>query len=208
MLTEVHRQAADDPIVRLSMEVREGRRLSYGAYGRSRIIPKADIDATAVTAADQVLVGLNRTRRGYNKRMRQLLGFTGDTPTGGEKLVCLRNNRAKGLLNGGLFRVETTQGLRSGKIRMSVRAEESGTTKPLRVRVRPEFFTSEDEVPYALRKDSDEFDYGYALTVHKAQGSQWNDVVLFDESFAFREHRARWLYTGITRAAERLTIVM
>ncbi len=54
----------------------------------------------------------------------------------------------------------------------------------------------------------DEFTYGYALTVHKAQGSQWNDVVLFDESFAFREHRARWLYTGLTRAAERVTVVV
>ena len=48
----------------------------------------------------------------------------------------------------------------------------------------------------------DEFDYGYALTVHKAQGSQWDRVVLFDESYAFREHRGRWLYTGLTRAAQ------
>ena len=46
-----------------------------------------------------------------------------------------------------------------------------------------------------------------ALTVHKSQGSQWDNVVLFDESGAFREHRNRWLYTGITRAAEKLTIV-
>jgi exodeoxyribonuclease-5 len=46
------------------------------------------------------------------------------------------------------------------------------------------------------------------LTVHKAQGSQWDEVVLFDESFAFREHRARWLYTGLTRAAKRLTVVV
>jgi hypothetical protein len=38
------------------------------------------------------------------------------------------------------------------------------------------------------------------LTVHKAQGSQWDDVVLFDESFAFPDNRERWLYTGITRA--------
>ena len=54
----------------------------------------------------------------------------------------------------------------------------------------------------------DEFDYGYVLTVHKAQGSQWDDVVLFDESFAFPDSRERWLYTGITRAAKRLTVVM
>ena len=58
-----------------------------------------------------------------------------------------------------------------------------------------------------MRRDSDEFDYGYALTVHKAQGSQWGSVVLFDESYAFREHRSRWLYTGLTRAAEQIVVV-
>ena len=38
--------------------------------------------------------------------------------------------------------------------------------------------------------------------------SQWDKVVLFDESFAFREHRARWLYTAVTRAAKALTVVI
>ena len=70
------------------------------------------------------------------------------------------------------------------------------------------FEGAEEEIPFILRRESDEFTYGYALTVHKAQGSQWNDLVLFDESFAFREHRARWLYTGLTRAAERVTVVV
>ena len=64
-----------------------------------------------------------------------------------------------------------------------------------------------EAVPWDRRKNSDEFDYGYALTVHKAQGSQWDRLVLFDESFAFRESRERWLYTAITRAAEQITIV-
>ena len=41
-----------------------------------------------------------------------------------------------------------------------------------------------------------------------SQGSQWDDVVLFDESFAFGESRGRWLYTGITRAAKRLSVVV
>jgi len=53
----------------------------------------------------------------------------------------------------------------------------------------------------------DEFDYGYVLTVHKSQGSQWDDVVLSRE-FAFQDSRARWLYTGITRAAKRLSVVV
>jgi UvrD-like helicase C-terminal domain len=58
------------------------------------------------------------------------------------------------------------------------------------------------------RKPYDGFDHGYVLTVQKSQGSQWDDVVLFDESFAFQDSRARWLYTGITRAAKRLSIVV
>ena len=86
--------------------------------------------------------------------------------------------------------------------------EEESNGRARRVSIAPQFFDSDDEVPFSLRRNSDEFDYGYALTVHKSQGSQWDDVVLFDESYAFREHRNRWLYTGITRAARRLTIVV
>ncbi len=89
---------------------------------------------------------------------------------------------------------------------LSCRRTTAGNSQ--RVGVLPQFFEGgEGEIPYALRKDSDEFDFGYALTVHKAQGSQWDDVALFDEIFAFREHRARWLYTGVTRAARKLTVV-
>jgi exodeoxyribonuclease-5 len=89
---------------------------------------------------------------------------------------------------------------------MVVAPEDGG--KPVNISVPRAFFTDGPEtVPFAQRRGADEFDYGYALTVHKAQGSQWDDVVLFDESFAFRDSRERWLYTAVTRAAERLTIV-
>ena len=64
-----------------------------------------------------------------------------------------------------------------------------------------------EKIPSAQQRRYYAFDYGYALTMHKAQGSQWDDVVLFDESYAFREHRQRWLYTAITREAETITIV-
>ena len=91
---------------------------------------------------------------------------------------------------------------------MTVSPEEERGKRAAKISVLPAFFEGgEEEIPYALRRESDEFDFGYALTVHKAQGSQWDAVVLFDESYAFREHRSRWLYTGITRAAQRLTVV-
>jgi len=79
----------------------------------------------------------------------------------------------------------------------------------IKVSVRPECFTGAiEEFDWPQRKAYDEFDFGYVLTVHKAQGSQWDDVVLFDESGAFPDNRDRWLYTGVTRAAKRLTIVV
>src|SRR5690606_38460255 len=99
LLTVVHRQARDNPIIALAQTVREGGRLDYGTYGDSGVIARGDIDSDQVLAADQVLLGINRTRRGYNQRIRQLKGFDGLLPAAGDKLVCLRNKAEKGLLN-------------------------------------------------------------------------------------------------------------
>lgn len=211
MLTEVHRQAQDDPIVRLSMQVRAGERLEPGRYGDTEVVAKSALDPQRVTQADQILVGRNATRRAYNARMRQLRGFDSQLPAAGDKLVCLRNNRRKGLFNGGLWTVkEQTAGARRGILKMRLLPDDEGSSgRAVKVSVRPECFTGGiEEFEWPQRKPHDEFDYGYVLTVHKAQGSQWDDVVLFDESFAFAESRERWLYTGITRAAKRLTVVV
>jgi exodeoxyribonuclease-5 len=213
MLTEVHRQAQDDPIVRLSMAVRAGDELEPGRYGETEVIHKADLDPQRVLDADQVLVGRNATRRAYNARMRERRGFADAMPAAGDKLVCLRNNRRKGLFNGGLWTVkergQRRGGAKTGIMTMWLLPDDETATRGVKVSVRPECFAGGiDKVEWEKRKPYDEFDYGYVLTVHKAQGSQWDDVVLFDESFAFAEARGRWLYTGITRAAKRLTVVV
>ena len=212
MLTEVHRQAQDDPIVRLSMDVRAGEYIEPGRYGETNVLRKADLDPQRVLEADQVLVGRNVTRRSYNKRIRERRGFKDDMPSAGDKLVCLRNNRKKGLFNGGLWTVKERGGRKSAKsgiMTMRLLPDDDTATRGVKVSVRPECFTGGIEhVDWQRRKPYDEFDYGYVLTVHKAQGSQWDDVVLFDESFAFPESRERWLYTGITRAAKKLTVVV
>jgi hypothetical protein len=91
----------------------------------------------------------------------------------------------------------------------AVSPDEDFGSKVTKVSVRGDCFGGAIEtIPWEQRKPYDEFDYGYVLTVHKSQGSQWDDVVLFDESFAFQDSRARWLYTGITRAAKRLSVVV
>ena len=208
MLTEVHRQAKDNPIVRMSIAVREGGRLEAGSYGESRVIRRREIDADAVMRADQVLVGMNKTRRLYNTRIRELHGYRDPMPAAGEKLVCLRNDKAKGLLNGGTWTIKTLRPSLNNFIRLDVLPEDESRRKPVEVSILKAFFEGTEEgLSYVERRESDEFTYGYALTVHKAQGSQWDDLVLFDESYAFREHRSRWLYTGLTRAAERVLVV-
>jgi exodeoxyribonuclease V len=173
-------------------------------------VARAELDPQRVLDADQILVGRNATRRAYNTRMRERHGFADPLPSAGDKLVCLRNNRKKQLFNGGLWIVKA-RGVSRSKAAITLRLtpDEATNSKPVRVSVRSECFLGAiEELEWPLRKKHDEFDYGYVLTVHKAQGSQWNDVVLFDESFAFPDSRERWLYTGVTRAAKRLTVVV
>src|SRR5262252_4805239 len=115
MLTEVHRQAQDNPIVRLSMDIRASEDIEPGRYGETEVLRKGDLDPQCVLEADQVLVGRNATRRSYNARMSERRGFEDEMPSAGDKLVCLRNNRKKGLFNGGLWTVKERSGRKGGK---------------------------------------------------------------------------------------------
>jgi exodeoxyribonuclease-5 len=210
LLTEIHRQARDNPIIRLALDVREGREFMYGDYGTAQVIAKTDVTRELVLGADQVLVGTNKTRRRYNQRLRELKGFTAEFPQAGDKLVCLRNDPAKGLLNGSLWKVMTSSKETSKpgiNLLVSPEDEEPGRGIAKIKLLKAQFEDPDADIPWQTRKRYDDFDYGYALTTHKAQGSQWPNVVLFDESWAFKETRQRWLYTAVTRAAERLTVV-
>ena len=175
-----------------------------------------EFDPDRVQEADQILVGRNNTRRAYNTRLRERLGREESLPVSRttSSSVCA-TTASKGLFNGGLWQVKERA---AGRVRRSrpcgssPDADLSGAAlgiKGIKVSVRRECFLGGIEnFDWPQRKKYDEFDYGYVLTVHKAQGSQWDDVVLFDESFAFPDSRARWLYTGITRAAKKLTLVV
>src|SRR5262249_37914050 len=182
---------------------------ALGQYGETEVVARADLDPARVTQADQVLVGRNATRRAYNARMRERRGMMDPLPQAGDKLVALRNNKKKGLFNGGLWTAIERRERKSGVLSLRIKPEDEPSARALRVSALPECFLGGLEtLAWDQRKRHDEFDFGYVLTVHKAQGSQWDDVCLFDESFAFPDARARWLYTGITRAAKKLTVVV
>ena len=206
MLTEIHRQAADNPIIRMSIDIREGRGLQYGQYGDSKVIKRSDVDQREVMAADQIIVGMNKTRINFNTRVRELKGRKSDNPERDDKIVCLKNNKEKQLLNGQLWTVETADVKKTGRAHMLVTPEDGGDARKVTTHI--DFFTGKDaDMPYSAKKNFDQFTYGYALTCHKSQGSSWPNVYLFDESTSFRDNRKEWVYTAITRASERITVV-
>lgn len=211
MLTEVHRQAQDNPIIRMSMDIREGRTLSVGDYGDSKIITRKQLTTEEVMGSDQIIVGLNKTRQLYNGRVRELLGHTGEMPIRGDKLVCLRNDRKKSIFNGSLWKVDRWKANKKKpqQIDLFLDTEDGDSLRGKSVSVRREFFTGTDaELKWEDKRATQEFTYGYALTCHKSQGSQWNNIVVFDESYAFRESASRWRYTAVTRAVEKLTMIV
>jgi exodeoxyribonuclease-5 len=162
-----------------------------------------------VLNADQVLCGLNETRCRLNTRIRELRCQRDPWPVVGDKLVCLRNNHSRGLLNGEIWFISAVLPPDDPHtVRLILRSED-GCVGDKEVRVHRAFFAgTKDKLTEAERRGLDEFTYGYALTVHKAQGSEWNHVVLFDESERFGESARRLRYTGLTRAARSVTVVL
>ena len=201
MLTEIHRQARDSPIIKMATIVREGGRLQVGDYGDgSHVIHQKDYKAVP---CDQILVGRNVTRRNINCGLRERYGRRGAYPLSGDKLVCLRNDYRRGFLNGSLWIVEqVVEASDDGPIVLRVASEEGGAA--VAATTHAGFFNHR---PIPDPREYVNFDFGYALTVHKAQGSQWDDVVLHGEHNYFGADARRWLYTGLTRAAKRIIAI-
>ena len=212
MLDEIHRQAEESPILRMATKVRLGEQLECGDWGDNCFVHPSGtkLDQETVLGYDQLLVGKNKTRHAMNKRVRQFLNIDDTYPTIGDRLVCLRNNSELGLLNGAIFQTTSVDGVMDGKVHMTVRSQDNPNAGDVEVAALEQHFLGkgkELDTQYWLRGEGQEFDFGYALTVHKSQGSQWDSVAVFDESWGNRQARSRWLYTAITRAARDVTVV-
>lgn len=215
MLTDIHRQAASNPIIQLASMVRRMEMPEPGWYGSSRVVRKRDLSPEdlrkVVLESDQLIVGKNETRHQYNNRIRMLRGFKQRHPMAGETVVCLRNNHELGLLNGALYNVVEQIEVFDNVDRIDLLIQPVTGGDQIEVHSHTHHFLGkEDQLQKAWfeRKDAEEFDYGYALTCHKVQGSQFKNPVIFDQSHIARDHRWNWLYTAVTRAEEKLTLVL
>jgi exodeoxyribonuclease-5 len=239
MLTEIHRQALDNPIIRIATMIRMGERLRIAHHKGPQagqgvsVMLRTNLRLQSELAADQILCGKNDSRVTINKRIREQLRREGKLPAGdnlpvvGDRIICLKNKRDRGLLNGGMWTVKELRdrdygAKKKGRAEVSYLEVESLDQKdlPNYVAVPHAFWfwnnkENDLNLPEKMaRGHYDEFDYAYAITCHKSQGSQWDKVVVIDESAVFggrgdrEDIPQRWLYTAATRAAEALIIAV
>lgn len=236
-LDEIMRQSLDSEIIQLSMKIRNHESIDYFKGKDVIVMPKSDLNTGVLKWADQILVGTNATRVAINNQMRDLLGFEKGVIGEHERLTCLRNywdnysDTDAPLING-------TMGYLSNSYETYYRIppwiKKSNNTIP----IISGNFISEDgdnfglldmdknyiligegsltqKEKYMLGKNLKyqklipyEFTYGYAITTHRAQGSEWSKVLVIEEKFPFnKEEHARWLYTACTRASSKLVLV-
>jgi exodeoxyribonuclease-5 len=197
-LTEIHRQAKDNEIITFSHGLRRGQVLYKPKTDAVRFGTWEDF-LGEVEDADQLLCGRNDTRTRINAAYRMVKEYD-DVLCEGEKIICLQNDYNYGVYNGMTAKVlgvdKTTSGIYMTRIR-----DEMGQTMVLPI------LTSQFGDP--IRKERRDlppnvtlWDYGYAISVHKAQGSSWPTVAVFEESVG--DDRKRWAYTAATRAEKKL----
>jgi exodeoxyribonuclease-5 len=238
-LDEIHRQALDSSIIRLSMDVRAGKDIPFGDHGDVRKMSFDDLSDEELLDSDQVITGMHATRHLLNMHMLEAEGFPIGYPTmAGIKVLCRRNYHGKGLLNGSIGRtmnmvdsiginkneryftqkVLIEDGLYDGQQKTEVMHMNMGAFQD-NWEPRNDNDKAQDEFlmqkAYEAMRDGDGkqqfiWDFAYALTCHSSQGSQWDDVVVFDDKMVTwkADARKRWIYTAITRAAKTLTIVV
>lgn len=224
-LTEIHRQAADNPIIYLATRARNMLDIKVGDYGNGvTVVERRDDNATCDMSREaMVLCGTHKKRWGLTKKIRTALGYTETGPCEGEPLlVCKNSQKLPILVNGTIVTNMTEVGdLRKGtpSFKLKVRDDDSVSEAVYDIEVvqglfeehhqrQKNAYTCSPQAAFSAKKTHEHVDWGHVLTVHKSQGSQWDDVIVHDESGAFREAGSRWLYTGITRAAKTLTLVV
>ena len=237
-LSQVMRQAAESEIIQISMKIRNGEPIDFMKGKEVIIIPKSELVEGHLTWADQILCGTNATRENINRQMREIYGFSGlpqdgekmiclrnywdDCADNGDALVngttgILRNpfetfrmipnyipidNHRMDVIQGDFV---TSDGSTFNSVEMDKKLLIDGTKCITDGKILFRLGKLKNKIGDIVPR---EFAFGYAITTHKAQGSEWDKVLVIEEKFPFsKEEHARWLYTAVTRASERLVLV-
>jgi exodeoxyribonuclease-5 len=225
-LEEIHRQARDNPIIKISTLAREVGHIPHGHFGHNieklrKGIPETQeyIKEMMTRFNDNTLVlcGYNKTRVTLNKMIRERLGIENEEPQKGDRVICLRNNHKEKIFNGMLGNIVRIQdAIENGKTLKNwyeAIIQMDDEQYPYKGLISKKQFNNPESMNFTRKRSEimmgDLFDFGFAITVHKAQGSQASRVILIEERFGGMDDEMwkRWLYTGVTRAERELIIV-
>jgi exodeoxyribonuclease V len=219
-LENIHRQAQNNPIIKVATIARQHGAIPALEFSPQVLKIKKTSDEAAERVADWladyrpgmlILCGYNNTRIRLNTQIRKNLGFDSPSPQSGDRVICLRNNHELGIYNGMLGTIDfinkKDKDWYFAEINMDEEKDLYGGL------IFTEQFNSQETLNFTNQRarlaKGDLFDFGYALTVHKAQGTQAKRVILFEERFpqASDDDWRRWLYTAVTMAEEELYII-
>ena len=235
-LDEIMRQAAESEIIRLTMKVRSQEDINYYKGSEVQVLHQNELNTGMLLWADQILTATNAKRIAINTQMRSLLN-KGPNPEDGDKVICLRNywddysENGDPLVNGTIGPLSNsfkTWRMLPPWVKVDIDRFHILQTDL----VTDEGIYPGTEIDYKMMTTGEkccdwrlsyklgrlkpkygeivprEFTYGYAITTHKAQGSEWNKVLVLEENFPFdKTEHARWLYTALTRASDKVVLV-
>jgi exodeoxyribonuclease-5 len=203
-LETIHRQAQGNPILQLAVAFREGRPVPRwtDSKGRLQVLSKREF-WDLVSPELQIICGFNKTRHEINRRVRKMRGHAKELVVPGEKLICVQNNKNFHLFNG--QQVTAISTAYEGKRTIDIKVETDDYRILTLPCLRRQF--GQDPIRESLSKDVALFDYGWCLSAHRAQGSEWGSVLALEEIHPSWNPQ-RWRYTVVTRAKERLVYCM
>ena len=237
-LDEIMRQAEESEIIRLTMKIRNGESISNMQGSEVIVDSKSNLLTGHLTWADQVICGTNSKRLALNNQMRELYGYSGLPQSGEKMICLrnywedfsvdgesvLVNGMTGTILNPFESFIDAPRYVKMRDHRMpTINCSFESEDEHMFYNVVMDKHFIENGEPfldwresYALGKLAPrigdiiprQFTYGYAITCHKAQGSEWDKVLVIEESFPFeKKEHARWLYTAATRASEKLVLM-
>ena len=237
-LDEIMRQEDESEIIDLTMRIREGKPLERFVGNDVQILNKEELSTGMLLWADQIICATNSTRIALNNQMRDLLGHHGEPEDGDKVICLKNNweifsDNDNPLVNGTIGYLKNPF---STYLRLPPFISSTGQTQIVDI-IGSNFISDTDEdygslfmdkklilegepgldwkTTYKMGRNNkfrnsipQQFTYGYAITCHKSQGSEWDNVLVIEEGFPFdKEEHKRWLYTAATRAAKKLVII-
>ena len=237
-LSTVMRQAAESEIIQFTMKIRAGEDIPFSKGNEAIVIPRRELVTGHLTWADQIICATNASRISLNNQMREILGYNGLPQDGERMICLrnywedFSEDGESALVNGttGIIHMPF-ESFRMAPQFVKMKNHKMETIQCDFTSDDGSYFNSVEmdkhmiltgekcidwresyQLGRLIQRIGDivprEFTFGYAITCWKAQGSEWDKVLVVEEGFPYNklEHQ-KFLYTACTRAASRLVLV-